>query len=216
MEVLQTCSNDLWNITHCGYLCHHFLILPLKVCKEKIMFFISFSFASVPHSPNFSTSVPPWKLNFIVKVCEMSNKRSIHLYTLVEPRHRGKWFRFIRCTICLTNVPYSPAFTGMPLYTKPPIFKNGQVVSYISACRTLFGDYGMPYYLKLFRRPCRSIWNSENIMKWPTNWITTGHIGWNLGAYSSFMRLKEEVVTRDKITTKARGGNDRGRGCDVV
>ena len=116
----------------------------------------------------------------------------------------------------LPIVPYSPAFTGMPLYTKPPIFKNGQVVSYISACRTLFGDYGMPYYLKLFRRPCRSIWNSENIMKWPTNWITTGHIGWNLGAYSSFMRLKEEVVTRDKITTKARGGNDRGRGCDVV
>ena len=37
----------------------------------------------------------------------------------------------------------------MPLYTKPPIFKNGQVVSDISACRTLFGDYGMSYYLKL-------------------------------------------------------------------
>ena len=24
------------------------------------------------------------------------------------------------------------------------------------------------------------------------------------------------VVTRDKITTKATGGNDRGRGCDVL
>ena len=60
---------------------------------------------------------------------------------------------------CLTVivVPYSPAFTGMPLYTKPPIFKNGQVVSDISACRTLFGDYGMSYYLKLFRKPCPSI-----------------------------------------------------------
>ena len=38
------------------------------------------------------------------------------------------------------------------LYTKPPIFKNGQVVSDISACRTLFGDYGTSYYLKLWHQ----------------------------------------------------------------
>ena len=58
-------------------------------------------------------------------------------------------------------IPYSPAFTGMPLYTKPPIFENGQVVSDISACRTLFGDYGMSYYLKLFRKPCLSIFRQN-------------------------------------------------------
>ena len=32
----------------------------------------------------------------------------------------------------MQKVPYSPVFTGMPLYTKPPIFKNGQMVSYIT------------------------------------------------------------------------------------
>ena len=62
------------------------------------------------------------------------------------------------------NLPYSPAFTGMPLYTKPPIFEDGQVVSDISACRTLFGDYGMSYYLRLFRKPCQSILG-QNITK---------------------------------------------------
>ena len=47
-----------------------------------------------------------------------------------------------------TNAPYSPAFTGMPLYTKPSIVKKDRVVSDVSACRRLFGDYGMLYYLK--------------------------------------------------------------------
>ena len=47
-------------------------------------------------------------------------------------------------------LPYSPAFTGMHSYTKPPIFKNGQVVSYITACGTFFRDCGMSYYME----PC--------------------------------------------------------------
>ena len=72
-------------------------------------------------------------------------------------------------------LPYSPAYNVMPLYTKPPIFRIGQVVSDISACRTLFGDYGMSYYMKLSRKLCRSIWNSKNIMIWKTHWLCHIH-----------------------------------------
>ena len=36
-------------------------------------------------------------------------------------------------------LPYSPAFTCMHLYTKPPVFQSGQVVSFISACTKYLG-----------------------------------------------------------------------------
>ena len=43
---------------------------------------------------------------------------------------------------------------------------------------------------------------------------------WVTRAYLSFYLLEAQrrslVVTRGKITTKATGGNDRGRGCDVL
>ena len=107
------------------------------------------------------------------------------------------------------QLPYSPAFTGMPLYTKPPIFKNGQVVSYISACRTLCGDYGMPYYLKLFRKPCRSIWNSEyyamtnTLDNYGEHRVTLACIYgmWRLRDVLEYVRLEGRGVWRKRTPT---------------
>ena len=48
---------------------------------------------------------------------------------------------FLMVQFYAIEIPYSPPpFTCMQLYTKPPVFQSGQVVSYISACTKLFGD----------------------------------------------------------------------------
>ena len=49
-------------------------------------------------------------------------------------------------------LPYSPAFTSIPLYTKPPIFKKGQVVSDISAAGNYSGT-----------TTCLALWNLVSI-----------------------------------------------------
>ena len=41
----------------------------------------------------------------------------------------------------LFNLPYSPAFTSMLKDKKPPILMKVQVVSYLTICWMLFGDY---------------------------------------------------------------------------